>query len=222
MSLAIEGNRPALAGEDPRRRDIELFATEIHRYVARRVANPADAADLAQQALMLAFEKLPAFRNGLLRAWLFTIARHVIVDHYRSRNRARMLELSDEFEESEPALHTAPDLPVAACYCRERVNDWLECIARRLRLDEQVAVLLADVYGYRDRESSEMLRMTLPCFKLMLHGARACLRAEAGCTLVGSERCATASTRRGRSNSRLTLAELRSLRERLVNELRTT
>ena len=47
----------------------------VHRFVARRVANHADAADIAQQTLLLACAKLSSCRGENLSAWLFTIAR---------------------------------------------------------------------------------------------------------------------------------------------------
>src|SRR5512138_899911 len=59
---------------------IGLETRHVHRFVARQMANPADAADLAQQTLLVACERLGTFRNGNLRAWLFSIARHLIVD----------------------------------------------------------------------------------------------------------------------------------------------
>lgn len=65
---------------------------EGHRllaFVRRRVSSEADAHDIVQQALMLAFIALPGFRgHSLLSTWVFGIARHVVLDHYRSRPRA--------------------------------------------------------------------------------------------------------------------------------------
>jgi len=56
------------------------------------VANLADAADIAQQTLLLACAELSACRGENLSPWLFAIARHLIVDHYRAQNRFRFVE----------------------------------------------------------------------------------------------------------------------------------
>ena len=48
-------------------------------------------------------------------------------------------------------------------------SHWVVCITRHLRLDAQVAVLLADVHGFSDEDSAAELDMTLPSFKLLLH-----------------------------------------------------
>lgn len=166
-------------------RRLESSASDLHRFVARRVANPVDAADIAQQTLLLACAKLDTCRGEDILPWLFTIARHQIVDHYRARGRFRFVE-ADTLAETEPALQTRPDVVHSACECRQRLGTWLDCITRRLRLEEQVAVLLADAYGHRDKDSADLLGMSVPSFKLLLHGARARLREIAGgnCALV--------------------------------------
>ncbi len=152
--------------------------------MARRVANPADAADLAQQTLLTAWAKLSTCRGDNFSAWLFTIARHLIVDHYRAQNRFRFVE-ADSLAETEPAMQTLPDA-VAVCEQRERLSCLRNCITRRLRLEEQIALLLADIYHHRHKDSAALLSMSEPCFKLLLHGARARLHKMAGgnCMLV--------------------------------------
>ena len=178
-------------------RRLESSASDLHRFVARRVANRVDAADIAQQTLLVACAKLDTCRSDDVLPWLFTIARHQIVDHYRARGRFRFVE-ADTLAETEPALQTRPDVVHSACECRQRLGTWLDCITRRLRLEEQVAVLLADVYGHRDKDSAELLQMSVPSFKLLLHGARARLREIAGgnCALVGPPSAFEVSTDR--------------------------
>jgi RNA polymerase sigma-70 factor (ECF subfamily) len=140
--------------------------------VARRVANAADAEDIAQQTLLQACAKLRTCRGESHRAWLFTIARHLVVDHYRAKSRVRFVEAA-ALAETEPALQTRPDVVLTASECRERLACLARCVTRRLRLEQQVAVLLADVHGHRDKDSAAALHMSVPCFKLLLHGARA-------------------------------------------------
>jgi len=170
-------------------------AAEVHRFVARRVANVADAADIAQQTLLLACTKLGDCRGENLSGGLFTIARNLIVDHYRTQNRFQFEEV-EALAETEPALQTASDAVLLVCERRERLSGWLDCITDQLRLEEQVAVLLADVYGHRDKDSAAVLCMSVPCFKLLLHGARArlhevadgdCARAKKTSATVGDE-----------------------------------
>jgi RNA polymerase sigma-70 factor (ECF subfamily) len=172
--------RPAVGASYASRLELSADdAADVHRFVGRRVANLADAADIAQQTLLLAFSKRGSCRGENLSGWLFTIARNLIVDHYRTQNRFQFEEV-EALAETEPALQTASDAVLLLCQRRERLRGWLDCITDQLRLEEQVAVLLADVYGHRDKDSAAVLRMSVPCFKLLLHGARARLHEIAG------------------------------------------
>jgi len=165
VSREVDGHRQELSAAD---------ASAVYRYVARRVANGTDAADIAQQTLLLACAKRSTCRGENLSAWLYTIASHLIVDHYRAKNRFQFLEVA-ALMETESALQTPPDS--SAIYeGRERLRGWLDCITHRLRLEEQAAVLLADIYDHRDKDSAAVLSMSVPSFKLLLHGARARLR----------------------------------------------
>jgi DNA-directed RNA polymerase specialized sigma24 family protein len=147
-------------------------AAELSRFVARRVDNVDDAADITQQTVLLACAELRSSRVENLTRWLHTIAHNLIVDHYRAQSRFRFTGLRSELAEVEPALQTRPDLPLAIVESRERLNVLLNCVTRLVWLEHQVAVLLSDIYGYADKHSAAQMQMTVSCFKLMLHGAR--------------------------------------------------
>jgi RNA polymerase sigma-70 factor, ECF subfamily len=208
---------------------IERAAPDLHRFVSQRVANRADAADLSQEALLIACAKLATFRGDNLHAWLYTIARNLIIDYYRSQGRFTFVTVTPAEGETEPALQIPHDAVIAECEFRQRLTTWLDCCAQSLDLDEQVAVLQSDVYDYRDKDSAAMLHMSVPSFKLLLHGARARLKSIAGPTLA-----APRTTSRGGHapappvqvryrlgvNCRLGSSELAALQRRLVDGLK--
>ena len=156
---------------------IERASADVHRFVSQRVANRADAADISQETLLTACAKLSTFRGENLHAWLYTIARNLIIDYYRSQARFQFITVEPlAGGETEPALRIPPEDVLSECEFREHLNAWLDCCARELELEQQVAVLQSDVYDYRDKDSAEMLRMSVSSFKLLLHGARARLK----------------------------------------------
>lgn len=160
---------------------LDTHVASVHRFVAQRVRNFSDAQDIAQQTLLVASVKLGTCRGTNPQAWLLTIARNLIVDHYRVQDRCRSLEMDQVARmENEPALQTAAESTQDSCDRRERLRCWVSCISRWLRLEEQIALLLADVHGYRDKESAAELGITVASFKLLLHEARAQLRAIGG------------------------------------------
>src|ERR1035437_6717703 len=77
------------------RRDPEAFAalyrrylTPVYRYLYSRLGSVHDAEDITTQVFIDALEGLSAnhYRaGGCFSAWLFTIARHRLVDFYRQR-----------------------------------------------------------------------------------------------------------------------------------------
>jgi len=162
-------------------------AAVVHRFVAARVLNRADAEDIAQQTLLRACTKLHTFRGGNVEAWLLTIANRQMIDHYRQqRRRSGGNPVTADLDEQNPRLQSPPEAVLTVCECRERLGFWLTCITLRLRLEEQVAVLLADLHGYRDKDSAAKMSMSIPSFKLLLHGARSRLNtiAEGNCALL--------------------------------------
>jgi RNA polymerase sigma-70 factor (ECF subfamily) len=72
----------------------DVHAREILRFLARRTSDPETAVDILAETFAVAFERRREFRgtdDQSERAWLFTIARHQLVDHFRSelaRDRA--------------------------------------------------------------------------------------------------------------------------------------
>jgi RNA polymerase sigma factor (sigma-70 family) len=185
--LVVDG---ALASPDylvRLRARLERAAPEVHQFVAHRVPNFADAEDIAQETMLIACAKLSTFRGGDFQAWLLTIARHRIIDHYRAQRRSPFVDQDRAEEmESEEALHSPHASVCDTCHHRARLQCHLNCIRRRLGLAQQVAVMLADIYGHRDKDSAAFMALSVPSFKLLLHKARVGLQEGAGgfCALV--------------------------------------
>ena len=64
----------------------ERHLPAVYRFVAARVAAPEEAEDLTSEVFRQAWTNRRAYRGrGSFRAWLFTIVRRTLADHYRSR-----------------------------------------------------------------------------------------------------------------------------------------
>ncbi len=91
---------PAL--DDDRRARFTALFDRVHApllaYAVRRVADPADAADVVAETLLVAWRRLDDVPAGdAARPWLFGVARRVLANHYRGERRR--LALADRLRE---------------------------------------------------------------------------------------------------------------------------
>lgn len=85
-----------------RRRDPDVVATligryqrRLYRYLLRLVSDPAAAEDIFQQTWLRVIEKIRQYDAGRgFEPWLFSIARHLAIDHLR---RTRPASLDEEY-----------------------------------------------------------------------------------------------------------------------------
>jgi len=75
----------------------------VYRYIFYRVSDPSTAEDLATEVFIRMIRKLPAYqdRGKPILAWLYTIARNLVVDHHRSLGRVDQLPINDQIIEDE-------------------------------------------------------------------------------------------------------------------------
>lgn len=78
----------------------DAHATALWRYVVHLTGNPSGADDIVQETLLRAW-RTPAIMSQVpesTRSWLFTVARHLVIDEFRSARRRHELT-TDEMPE---------------------------------------------------------------------------------------------------------------------------
>lgn len=75
----------------------EEYFPRVYRYIALRVSNRTEAEDLAEQAFLKALESIGSFRwRGVpFPAWLFRIARNLVIDYWRTAKSKTSLPLDE-------------------------------------------------------------------------------------------------------------------------------
>jgi RNA polymerase sigma-70 factor (ECF subfamily) len=79
----------------------------VYSYVAARVQDSQTAEDLTSETFLRAWRRWPP-RNvtgNVPKAWLFQIARNLVIDHYRSSSRRQTVPLG------EGLVHSSRDIP---------------------------------------------------------------------------------------------------------------
>jgi len=158
---------------------------ELRAFLHRTLAHPEDANDAAQEVLLRAFQKLDGFREeSSLRTWLFSIATRVALDLLRSKRRWPVtLQLEAErFAKSpgsEAELKPIEDAladPASTFDYREHIAFCFACVARTLPPEEQVALMLVDVFGFAYREAARMSGVSEAVLRHRLSAARAAMQ----------------------------------------------
>lgn len=154
---------------------LEAFYREhveaVQRFVARRVGDPHTAADLTTQVFLAVIDAAPGYdpRRGAPRAWLFGIARHVVVGEHRRARRQR---------ESAARWGSRRDLEPDAV---ERATERLDAEREARRLHDQVSQLPAGVRavvelvlvdGLELGEAADALGITVGNARVRLHRGR--------------------------------------------------
>jgi RNA polymerase sigma-70 factor (ECF subfamily) len=137
--------------------------------LARRMAGPEAADELAQDVFVRAWQKLGTFRGeSSFATWLHRLAVNVIVERFRTLGTQRDRFLADgetvlEFTASERTSHY--DLGMD-----------LQAAIDRLPQGAKAVFVLHDVEGYKHEEIGEMLGVSPGTSKSQLHRARQTLR----------------------------------------------
>ncbi len=146
-------------------------------FALQRSSNRDQAEDAVQEALVAALEGLDGYAGGSSPStWLFGILKHKIVDGLRRGPREEALDM-----ELDEQVHGGPG-PEQICASR----DALAVIGRsleRLPSRSAQAFVLREVLGMDTAEVSRLLRVTPAHCWVLVHRARARLRA---CPQIGA------------------------------------
>ncbi len=116
----------------------ERYFKRVHRFVGRRMANPADVDETVQEVFINVFNSLEGFRGEApFAAWVFGLTRRTIANRYK-RKRAETVPLGqDELEGGlELADEELGDANPLAAYERNERLERLHQAAQRLSRDQ--------------------------------------------------------------------------------------
>ena len=138
------------------------YEVEIRHFLVHRTGNPADADDLLQEIFIKALRHGGDFcQIDNPRAWLFHVARNLLVD--RLRLTKTQVPLPDDLSaEPEPELRPVDDLS----QCIPRVLSELSAADRE-------AIVLCDLQGMTQQAFAQHLGLSLPAAKSRVQRARA-------------------------------------------------
>lgn len=142
----------------------------VYRYVYYRVGDAATAEDLTGEVFVRLVEKIERFtpRGRPLMAWLYTIARNLVVDFYRQVGQSPSVPLDQQ-----PVADTV-DLEEAVA--RRLSQQRLVAALAHLTEEQRQVVLLKFIEGLDNETVARMLGRSVNAVKALQHRALAGLR----------------------------------------------
>jgi RNA polymerase sigma-70 factor (ECF subfamily) len=160
--------------------EFELNRPKLKSFILRMTASADDTEDLVQDAFIRAFEKINSFRGeSSVKTWIFSIATNLCKDFLRSKKlwpetvtdicRKEALSNQDFFGKVMEIKSTSMQ---ADFEIKEHIAFCFTCIGKSLPLEQQLCLLLKEVYEFKINEVVEILDTTEAMVKYYLHTAR--------------------------------------------------
>lgn len=156
------------------------FLPELKSYLYRLTCDREIANDLAQDTFLKVIEKQDQFKGrSSFKTWIFSIATNLALDGLRKRKRWPETAQDDSkaLAQSDPAYRTAfldvnKNSLKGAFDFKEHISSCFTCISKTLVIEQQVTLILKDIYDFKIGEISIILDSPAGTVKHWLFSAR--------------------------------------------------
>ena len=186
QELARQSQAGELAGFEEL---VRRYEVGVYRFLTQCCRQPADAEDLTQITFVTAYRAIQQYRRDCsFAAWLFTIARRKLIDHYRTAR-------PESSTETAPESSDAND-PSVILSRREEAGDLWARARRLLPRDQFAALWLRHQQDLSVKETALALHRTQASTKVLMFRARQTLMRR-----LRSPEAGTVPARRGTSGA---------------------
>jgi RNA polymerase sigma-70 factor (ECF subfamily) len=156
------------------------FQNQLRSYLYRLLTDRNYVDDLTHDTFIKAYSKISTFnQDSSLKTWVFKIATNLAYDHLRKLKRwqpdaqDRAADLAIGSEEIRRVFWTVHDTSITGAYeMKEHIDYCFTCISKTLPIENQVALILKDIYDFQVREICLILGKTEGVVKHLLNDAR--------------------------------------------------
>lgn len=156
------------------------FLPELKSYLYRLTCGREIANDLTHDTFLKVIEKQHQFKGqSSLKTWIFSIATNLAFDWLRKRKRWPETAQDDAkaLAQSDPTYRTdfldiSENSPAGVFDFKEHINFCFTCIAKTLVIEQQVTLILKDIYDFKVNEISIILDSPEGTVKHWLFSAR--------------------------------------------------
>lgn len=168
------------------------FQPQLKSYLYRIVTDRNDADDLTHDTFVKAYDRISTFKGtSSLKTWVFTIATHLAYDHQKhykrwttdAQDKSKSLALSNRsvYDAINLVSHSSGE---GAYDMKEHIDFCFTCISKTLPIEQQVAMILKDVYDFSLQDICLIIDKNAGVVKHLLVDARKIM------TSIFDHRCA--------------------------------
>lgn len=156
------------------------FQNQLKSYLYRLLTDRSDVEDLTHDTFIKAFSNISSFnRESSLKTWVFKIATNLAYDHLRKSKRwqsdaqDRAADLAISSEEIRQVFWMVHNTSPTGVYeMKEHIDYCFTCISKTLPIENQVALILKNIYDFQVKEIALILEKTEGVVKHLLNDAR--------------------------------------------------
>lgn len=158
----------------------EAISHDLRGYLYRLCANKEDVNDLLQDTYLKVNDNINSFKGAsTFKTWVFAIATNLARDNKRVQNRWKV-DAQDDCKTATMQSETHSSNLVKAFQSQtvnkfelaEHMNYCFTCLAKNLTLNQQIALILKEIYDFKRIEIANILNVTEGVVKHLLHDAR--------------------------------------------------
>jgi len=156
------------------------FQNQLKSYLYRLTTDRNDVDDLMHDTFIKAFDKISTYnQDSSLKTWVFKIATNLAYDHLRKLNRwpadaqdqgATLAISTAEIQQSFRIVHQTSH--AGAYEMKEHIDFCFTCISKTLPIENQVALILKDIYDFQTKEICLIMESTEGVVKHLLNFSR--------------------------------------------------
>lgn len=160
--------------------EFETFKGQLESFILRMTASVQDTEDIVQETYIKAHAKIETFKGASsIKTWVFTIAANLAKDMLRSKKRwpENVTDICKDAALSNPqffqeAMHIRQTSPQGHFEIKEHIALCFTCVSKSLPLEQQLALLLKEVYDFKVKEIGHIMSQTEAMVKYYLRTGR--------------------------------------------------
>lgn len=148
----------------------ERHVDVVTRFLRRHTRDPNLAEDLASEAFLRALKNLHTFTTGSFVGWVSSIARNLLIDHYRC-SRVRGEVLVDECWDADRGTIAGPEVALTEKLDRAHARDRVAAMLTGLTVEQRTCLHLRFFQHRTVAETAKAMARSEGAVKVLQHRA---------------------------------------------------